>query len=322
MTKKFISIIQIVLGVALLAWLLCHIDRDKILTSLTAAGANWPWVVLGFSLFVICVWSCSVRWQLLLRAQGIVIPVKEALRLFMISHFFNCFMLGSTGGDLVKAYYATRTTPEKKTEAATTVFLDRAIGLFTLIGVMLAVMLSRLQFFLSFPETRKTLWFAAALTAGAVLGLVLAFGRDWTERWPLLKRLCDRSAIGSILNRVYQSSRFCLSRPSLVAQTFLLSFFNQGTYVVIGSVMGKALSIHMSLLDYFSVFPVISVIAAVPATPGGLGTRETATVFLLNIFGVPSATAFTLSILLYAVVTFWSLVGGLVYLAGNVKSEG
>ena len=58
----------------------------------------------------------------------------EVMRIVQRRHgaqFFNAFLLGSTGGDLLKAYYAARETHHKKTEAVVTVFVDRIIGLFS-----------------------------------------------------------------------------------------------------------------------------------------------------------------------------------------------
>lgn len=315
MKRRLASLLQLAIGIGLVAWLLNHIQLDRIAGSLRSIGSAWPWLLIGTILYVSCTITCSVRWQFLLAAQSIPISIREAIRLYMIGHFFNAFVLGSTGGDLMKAYYATRATPEKKTEAATSVFLDRAIGLVALIGVMLVVMLCRLDFFLSFPETVATLYFGAALGLGAVIGITAVFGQNWFERWPTLGRLRDKSPAGAVLNRVYQSSRFCLSHPLLILKTTILSVLNQLSYFLIAWCVGQALSIEMSYLDYLSVVPVISVVSAIPATPGGLGTREAATVFLLGgAFGVPEAIAFTLSILLLTIVTVWSLLGGVVYL--------
>ena len=55
-------------------------------------------------------------------------------------------------------------------------------------------------------------------------------------------------------------------------------------------------------------------VAAIPATPGGLGTRETAAIFLLGVLGVAETRAVPLSLLVYGAVLFWSLFGGIIYM--------
>jgi len=48
------------------------------------------------------------RWQILLAAQEVKIGYFLALRLTFVGMFFSTFIPGSTGGDLVKAYYVWR----------------------------------------------------------------------------------------------------------------------------------------------------------------------------------------------------------------------
>ena len=73
-----------------------------------------------------------VRWRMVLEAQGLHLPFSRATEISFVAHFFNSFLLGSTGGDLMKAFYAARETHHKKTEAVTTVFVDRLIGLWSI----------------------------------------------------------------------------------------------------------------------------------------------------------------------------------------------
>ena len=47
-----------------------------------------------------------LRWRMVLRVQGLELPFVRAGEISLVAHFFNSFLLGSTGGDLMKAYYA------------------------------------------------------------------------------------------------------------------------------------------------------------------------------------------------------------------------
>jgi hypothetical protein len=69
--------------------------------------------------------GASSRWRMGAAgawARSAVEPL--AAEISLVAHFFNSFLLGSTGGDLMKAYYAARETHHKKTEAVMTVFAD------------------------------------------------------------------------------------------------------------------------------------------------------------------------------------------------------
>ncbi|MCJ7693411.1 MAG: flippase-like domain-containing protein, partial [Sedimentisphaerales bacterium] len=70
----------------------------------------------------------ALRWWILTKTQAIVISFSAAVRLQFLGLFYNNFLPGSVGGDLIRAWYVTKHT-EKKFEAVLSVFVDRVIGL-------------------------------------------------------------------------------------------------------------------------------------------------------------------------------------------------
>ncbi|KPL01419.1 MAG: hypothetical protein AMK75_05075 [Planctomycetes bacterium SM23_65] len=82
----------------------------------------------------------ALRFHMLLGVQDVKVKLRDALGLTFLGNFFNNFMLGLTGGDVVKAYYVARQT-EKRTEAVVTVFLDRMVGLIAM-AVLAAAMVT------------------------------------------------------------------------------------------------------------------------------------------------------------------------------------
>ena len=68
--------------------------------------ANTQWLVFGLLAISLVYPIITLRWWLLLRARGIPVTLWNTFRLTMVGHFFNFCMPGTTGGDLVKAYYA------------------------------------------------------------------------------------------------------------------------------------------------------------------------------------------------------------------------
>src|SRR5205085_7880741 len=52
----------------------------------------------------------SLRWHLLLESLEIRLAFTRSLVLNLVGAFYNAFMPGTTGGDLIKAYYAARQT--------------------------------------------------------------------------------------------------------------------------------------------------------------------------------------------------------------------
>ncbi len=84
----------------------------------------------------------SYRWGKLMDVLEIHLPLSRTFVLNMVGAFYNTFMPGSTGGDLLKAYYASKQTPHR-VHAVMSVLVDRVIGLIALIllgGVMAGAM--------------------------------------------------------------------------------------------------------------------------------------------------------------------------------------
>ena len=99
-------------------------------------------LALGIILSLVPMIMCYVRYKYLLRAVGIDVPHSYTIRIGFIGGFFNTFMLGAMGGDVVKIAYIIKDTGKKAPTIAATM-IDRIIGLLGMISVAgLAIMLS------------------------------------------------------------------------------------------------------------------------------------------------------------------------------------
>ena len=84
-------------------------------------------------------------------------PLKRVSEFYMVGAFFNLFLLGSTGGDAVKAFYVLRESPpERRAGAILAVIMDRLLGLLALI-LLAAVFISfRYSWLTRTPEAAQT----------------------------------------------------------------------------------------------------------------------------------------------------------------------
>ncbi|MBL7115725.1 MAG: flippase-like domain-containing protein [Kiritimatiellae bacterium] len=320
MKKKLIPAIQLAIGIGLFAYLFSSIqDKGKLLEAIRTAATHWPTVILALCLFGTCLFLVSLRWKLLLSAQGLNLTFRRSLKLYFIGHFFNSFLLGATGGDIVKAYYAAKETHHKKTEAVATIAMDRIMGLFALVSLVVVIMLARLNFFLSHPETRLALAFFFGLLIAGICGTLLVFYQDLFERFAILRRLKEKSAFGSIMARVYSAFQIVVKHPKVLWLTLLLSLSNHLLVIASGCALGYALEIQLPFWDYMTTLPIINAVAAIPLTPGGFGTREATAIFMLGTMGVEDSLALMLSILIWGTTFSWSLVGGGVYLIESIR---
>ena len=90
--------------------------------------AEQVYLLAGLGAFAPVFVLSAVRWHVLMRARGIGIHFGRSFRLTMAGMFFNLCMPGTTGGDVMKAFYAAKGT-DKRGDAVVSIGVDRVTGL-------------------------------------------------------------------------------------------------------------------------------------------------------------------------------------------------
>jgi len=255
------------------------------------------------------------RWRMVLKVQGFDLSWGRTTEISFVAHFFNSFLLGSTGGDLMKAYYAARETHHKKTEAVVTVFVDRVLGLWAMLLFGGLMMLPNLSLLFVHSQLRSLAFLILAMMVGCTGFVGIAFWGGVSRGWSGARVWLRRMPKGEWLERSLNSCRQFGREPFFVSRTLGLSMILNAICVLQVLVLSQGLGLKISPVVLFVVVPTIICISALPITPSGLGVRENLFVFMLAqpAIGVPGTSALSLSLLAYAGSLFWSLVGGLVY---------
>jgi hypothetical protein len=256
------------------------------------------------------------RWQMALRVQGLDLRWNRAAEISLVAHFFNSFLLGSTGGDLMKAYYAARETHHMKAEAVVTVFVDRLIGLWAMLLFAGLMMLPNLTLLFDHQRLRPLAVLVLTMLAGCTAVVVLAFWGGVSKGWAGARAWLRRLPKGELLERMLDSCRRFGRKPLFVVRALGASMLLNAVCVLQVLVLSRGLDLAVRPVALFVIVPIIICIAAMPITPSGLGVRENLYVFMLAApaIQVAATSALSLSLLAYAGSLFWSLVGGIVYL--------
>src|SRR5262249_7868552 len=123
-----ITIIQLAVTVALLAWV--YHDPKKLVEMRDALRhARFEWLIAGMLAYFTVEAAAAFRWHVLLKVQGIRLKLSRLSGLFLIGMFYNQFLPGGTGGDIIKSYLLLKETPDHKAGALPAVVFDRFIGL-------------------------------------------------------------------------------------------------------------------------------------------------------------------------------------------------
>ncbi len=311
-----LTLLQVAVTVGLLWWLF-HDPQRRAVMGAALKLADWRWIVLAIAAAGVCEFFGILRWQLFLRMLHIEVPIRETSKLFFIGAFFNQFLPGTTGGDVVRVIFLMRDHPENKTEGFLSVAVDRLLAVLVLVIMGLLFAWARSDWFASsFAVGHLMKWFAitlfvmgAALVASFVLTsrhLVTLLPRKFPFRRQIIKlsklwQLCLENRREALLGAIY-------TVPMLLAYFAAFCF------------AAKAFTDKVSFWDMTSIMPLVTAISSLPISLNGIGVREALLEELLaQLCGVSRGTGLLISIAGMTVYLLWGLVGGYFYLGRITK---
>ncbi|MDA7916210.1 flippase-like domain-containing protein [Verrucomicrobia bacterium] len=257
-----------------------------------------------------------LRWRMALAAQGLPLPFWRATEITFVAQFFNSFLLGSTGGDIIKAWYAARESHHKKSEAVVTVVADRIIGLFSMLVFAVIAASLNSALFKATPAAGGVLLLVCCLLGASTIILWFAFWHPLEDQ-SIAAGLINRFPAAAAIIKSLQSCREFSRRPNFLIKAFSLSTLLNVICVFQFLTLSNGLGMNVSLTAFLFVVPAVICVSALPITPNGLGIRENLVVLMLTstAVGADGATALSLSLLAYGGSLLWSVAGGFVYLA-------
>jgi len=315
MKRILLTTLQISITVFLLWWIFKDPDK-RVQMAEAVRTAELLWLIPGIFSIGAAILLQTERWRLLLLVQGIDMGWMRTLKVYLIGAFFNLFLLGSTGGDIVKMFYAMRETASKKSAALLSVLVDRMMGLVALVAVTAVLCSLRLELLLSHPITQALLGTIVMIMGGALGLIVFGFVVDRFHlahklpKWlPMHGKIIELSSAFSTYARDpgVLAKCFGLSVPAHLC-TFLSIFFTARAF---GTFAGWS-----GLIDILAVLPIINTIASLPISLAGVGLREGLFQKVFGaLFGTPESVAVMISVTGFLIVVLWGLIGGLVYMA-------
>jgi uncharacterized protein (TIRG00374 family) len=273
--------------------------------------ADLKYLLFSIAIFPITFIITAFRWYELLKALDIFMGLRRTFIINMVGAFYNTFMPGSTGGDVLRAYYAAQQTTHK-IRAVMSVAVDRAIGLLALI--ILGGTMAALQYHI--PECRKVARGAGIAVAMTALGL-LVFYLPLFRRIFLIDFILKKLPMQKRIQHAVETMEIYGRRPGLAAAALVASFPVHATVVVSAAFAGKAFGLPIAWGYYWVVVPVIVLAGSIPISPQGAGVMEFFAVKLTQTRGVSVGQAVALTMSVRLVQILWNLVGGLFVLKGG-----
>lgn len=313
-----VKIIQVLVTIGLLWWLLHDPARRTDMSEAIARADVW-WLLAAMVSAGACEFFGIIRWQLFLKMLHLQIPLAETTRLFFIGAFFNQFLPGTTGGDVVRVLYLMREHPEHRTAGFLSVAVDRLLAMLVLVAMGLAFAWGRAEWFAQSLTVGNTMKIFAIILFTMALGLAASFvltKRHLVERLPTgmpfreaivklstLWQLCIENRREALLGAFY-------TIPMLV--TFFAAFY----------FVARAFTPKVDFLDMMSIMPLVTAISSLPISLNGIGVREALLDELLHeLCGVAKGTGMLVSITGMVVYLIWGLPGGWFYLSRRRREK-
>lgn len=334
MSKRFvIDLVKYVLAVALLAYVVWanwgtpgsnglgdvwqrHVVEGK--------PIHYEFLLAAFGVTTAALLLTLLRWYFLVRAQDLPFTVPDALRIGLIGFYFNTFLPGSVGGDIIKAAFLAR-EQSRRTVAVATVIMDRVIALWALVWFV-AILGSIFWLTGSLEGTladrSKLLVGTADAVVAASLVVWLLLGRlpqhraerfaSRLERIPKVGASAAEFWRAVWMYRCRQASVYLTMGLSWIGQVGFVAAFYCSAHVLWDSSDGKAVP---DLVQHFLMVPIGLVFQAVVPLPGGMGAGEFGFGKLYQYFGGTDPACGVLASLVQRVIG-WVLgfAGYIVYL--------
>ncbi len=243
-------------------------------------------LVLGFFFLTLSVLFSAARWRLLVRAQGLSLSYGHLVELSFIGAFFNTFMPGAVGGDLIKAWYIAGREPQRKTLAIFTVLLDRGLGLTVILFYSATTLLFFTEWLSGRPQFQGIalgIWGFASATL--VISLLFFTSRIWSKKRGdrFLSFFKKSRRVGVLVDAtlVYRQHLGSVLLASLLSALSILGM------IVLHKMIGNGIGIPLTFSQYLFLVPLAMTVSAVPLLPGGIGVGQVAFFTLFKWMGVP-----------------------------------
>ena len=284
-----------------------ELDRLKILLDPTV-------FIIAFLLIALNALFLAWRWHVLLKFYQFTIAFTEAMRLYMIGLFFNYALPGSVSGDLVKAYYISKTQPHQKMKAALSVLVDRVLGLYSMLLISFfssVFVFQNVDLTSPLAKLIESSWVILALASlglGALFCLPLA-------KLPLIRK---SKKLTGLFNSLYELGK----TPQVILSSLVFSIFAQMLTMYFFYWIAPYFGHSVSFWTCLFCVPLGFIIMAVPISPAGIGVGQLAFYKLFDSLEPGSGDMGSLAITAFqALQLLWGMSGAYFYIRFKKKPQ-
>ncbi len=270
MKNIFKAFLKIALSVIVLYYVFTKIDIREVYGIIKSA--NFFYLTAALILFAFSKVVSSFRLNYYFKAVNLPLTEKSNLRLYLLGMYYNLFLPGGIGGDGYKVWLLNKKFGIKIKDLFWSVMIDRVNGVYALFVLALLMVP-----FLNLDR---------AFTIGAIALIPVSLAV-----FVMVHKLSFR--------RFYQ----------VIAQTTFLSVAVQLLQLGAAVFILFANDSFGNLPAYLFLFLVSSIVATLPITIGGIGSREVTFLFGAKLLNLDIHLSIALSLLFYIITVIVSICG-------------
>jgi hypothetical protein len=304
------------IGIALFVYLLIKLDINEIFKQFLGASKIYLIIALIFSLFYL--FFQTLKWHVLAKKQKIPILFRESFKIDLISNFYGLVTPGKLGA-VIRAEYLKKYSSIGK--GLSNFVVDKILDLISLFFLVLLfgffVLKEKLEW-----VTGLTLIYSILVFLLFVVTFLFFYNKEKSRSLlkivykKLIPQKMKEKARGTF-NSFYED----LPKKGSLLGIFILNLITWIMCYTVVYFVALSLGINIKFIYFIGIYPIATIIAQIPITISGLGTREVTLIALFGLFGIEAVKVFSMSITaLFIMAIFPALIAIPLILRGERKN--
>ena len=299
------------IGIGIFVYLILEFDLIEIIKQISHTKISYLFlalIILFFSLII-----QTLKWHLIAIKQEIRIPFIEAFKINLMSNFYG-FITPSKIGAVSRAGYLKKYTGNLG-KGISNFALDKILDIssvFFMVIVFSFIFRGALSFL---PINYLMIFF--------VFFIFITYLFLKKERSKFFLRFFYKKVLSQKMKKkaklTFHSFYENMPKKRYLILFFIMNIINWIVIYFATFLIGLSVGINLNFIYFLAILPIGTLVALIPITVNGLGTREATLITLFGLFGISAQKVFSMSILsLFLIGILPALLGwGLIILRGK-----
>lgn len=307
--KLILLLVRIIISVSLIVFLVKTQFKDIRSALEIIKSVNKPLLILSLSTHIFGIWITAVRWNTLLGTQKVKLGTPTLTLTVLIGFFFNNFLPTSIGGDVFRTYDAAKKANIPIETSASIIIVERFSGIISVSTYAIIAL------FLGFTAIGNQSFIIPVIIFFTICIIIAFFilNPSMLRLNKLINRIKFLKKVKEKLANIYFTFLSFKKFKWVLVRVMIYSFLLQFAVILNYFLAAKSLGINLNLTAFIFIVPVVTIIAMVPISIGGIGIRENTLVFIITAMGVGSEQAAICALLIFLMLIFIGIIGGITY---------